>query len=84
MLDVQKLQDDFREYRIRKILNSGELYMFDARITKEKKDEIKEKFEKLCEEKKQSEVTEKSVSKEINENECNFLDNLEKIISLKQ
>lgn len=49
-INEKELKNFFRLYNIKKIINSGELYMFNAKLTKNEHDKIKQEFEKIVNE----------------------------------
>ena len=69
--------EEFEKQRIKEILKNGELYMFDAKLTKEEHDKIVKDFEQIV---LGTEKVEKDYVKDEKESQP---DDIEKLINLK-
>ena len=68
----------FKLNKLKQILNNGELYMFDAKLTKEQHEKIVKDFENIINEKPEKELAKQ------NENKSESMANdIEKLINLK-
>ena len=68
----------FKLNKLKQILNNGELYMFDAKLTKEQHDKIVKDLENIINEK-----PEKELAKESDNESENTANDIEKLINLK-
>lgn len=50
MIDGNAIQRKIQQIKIKNILKNGELFMFDAKLTKQEHELIKQNFEKMVEE----------------------------------
>lgn len=50
MIDGNAIQRKIQQIKIKNILKNGELFMFDAKLTKQEHELIKQNFEKMIEE----------------------------------